>query len=327
MATIMSSRIKRAPLIEADLKMSILDRDAGFCSAEDDEDLDTDIHSPTDISEDSVEVKVKPISGPRGCKNKRKCVEPRKVGEEVKRRKIDFREESEVNISNPFRPWSHQPPSYPPPYSDQQEPLSLVLKDKDSCEVLERLGPSSLKTTQHRPQDVVRIQDRTKRSKRQTGSVIQSTSSDIDVRIDGEDSIEKSRSFSVESLIGDRHCTSTPSTSSAGEKRKPGTPQQRNYKNMTRERRIEANARERTRVHTISAAFDTLRRAVPAYSHNQKLSKLSVLRIACSYILTLSRVAGNDYSADQSAPSLSECVKNVSKTIQMEGKLRKKKEE
>ena len=103
--------------------------------------------------------------------------------------------------------------------------------------------------------------------------------------------------------------------------------QQRNYKNMTRERRIEANARERTRVHTISAAFDTLRRAVPAYSHNQKLSKLSVLRIACSYILTLSRVAGSDYSADQSSPSLADCVDNVSKTIQMEGKLRKKKDE
>ncbi|GFQ77266.1 protein atonal 8 [Trichonephila clavata] len=34
----------------------------------------------------------------------------------------------------------------------------------------------------------------------------------------------------------------------------------RNYKSMSRERRIEANARERTRVHTISAAFEDLRR-------------------------------------------------------------------
>ncbi|XP_055386281.1 probable serine/threonine-protein kinase DDB_G0282963 [Condylostylus longicornis] len=104
-------------------------------------------------------------------------------------------------------------------------------------------------------------------------------------------------------------------------------PIQRNYKNMTRERRIEANARERTRVHTISAAYDTLRKSVPAYSNSQKLSKLSVLRVACSYILTLSRMAGLDYSEDQSSPSLASCVDMVTKTIQTEGKIRKKKDE
>lgn len=108
---------------------------------------------------------------------------------------------------------------------------------------------------------------------------------------------------------------------------------QRNYKNMTRERRIEANARERTRVHTISAAFDTLRSSIPAYSHNQKLSKLSVLRIACSYIVTLSKLSGQDASGAGSAsqsenmPSLSQCVSDVSRTIQTEGKVRKKKDE
>lgn len=103
--------------------------------------------------------------------------------------------------------------------------------------------------------------------------------------------------------------------------------QHRNYKNMTRERRIEANARERTRVHTISAAFDTLRKSIPSYSQSQKLSKLSVLRVACSYILTLSRIAGDDYSPDQSEPSVNECADEVSRTIQTEGKVRKKKDE
>lgn len=153
-----------------------------------------------------------------------------------------------------------------------------------------------------------------------------------------------SAKFSVESLLGGARdqkvlddnkpgpssIASTSSNNNDQQKNKqssaPGG-QQRNYKNMTRERRIEANARERTRVHTISAAFDTLRRAIPAYSHNQKLSKLSVLRIACSYILTLSRVAGADYSADQSQPSLSDCVDLVSRTIQTEGKLRRKKDD
>ncbi|XP_026756277.1 transcription factor ATOH8 [Galleria mellonella] len=101
---------------------------------------------------------------------------------------------------------------------------------------------------------------------------------------------------------------------------KPKPREQRNYKNMTRERRIEANARERTRVHTISAAFDTLRRSVPAYSHNQKLSKLSVLRIACAYIAALS--AAIDPEAD-----LSTAVETVTQTIHTEGKLRKKKDD
>lgn len=111
-----------------------------------------------------------------------------------------------------------------------------------------------------------------------------------------------------------------PSHPAIGEpyERKPR--EQRNYKNMTRERRIEANARERTRVHTISAAFDTLRRSVPAYSHNQKLSKLSVLRIACAYITALS--SATDPEAD-----LSDAVDNVTQTIHTEGKLRKKKDD
>jgi len=150
--------------------------------------------------------------------------------------------------------------------------------------------------------------------------------------------------FSVESLLGSARDSKRPNEQEPGSsslastssnnndqlKHKLASPnggQQRNYKNMTRERRIEANARERTRVHTISAAFDTLRRAIPSYSHNQKLSKLSVLRIACSYILTLSRVAGADYSADNSKPSLAECVDLVSRTIQTEGKLRRKKDD
>ncbi|XP_031628737.1 uncharacterized protein LOC116344373 [Contarinia nasturtii] len=102
---------------------------------------------------------------------------------------------------------------------------------------------------------------------------------------------------------------------------------QRNYKNMTRERRIEANARERTRVHTISAAFDTLRQSIPSYSNTQKLSKLSILRVACAYILTLSRMTGLDYSADQSEPSVQSCLEEITKCIQTEGKARKRKDE
>lgn len=98
-------------------------------------------------------------------------------------------------------------------------------------------------------------------------------------------------------------------------------------KNMSRARRIEANARERSRVHTISAAFDTLRASVPSYSKNQKLSKLSTIRIASAYILTLSRLLDMDYSAAQDSPSVAECVNNITGIIHMEGKVKKKKDE
>lgn len=98
----------------------------------------------------------------------------------------------------------------------------------------------------------------------------------------------------------------------------------KNYKNMTRERRVEANARERSRVHTISAAFESLRRAVPSYSYNQRLSKLAILRIACSYITALSRLADLDYSPDQSKPSFAECVDLCTRTIQAEGKAKRR---
>lgn len=98
-------------------------------------------------------------------------------------------------------------------------------------------------------------------------------------------------------------------------------------KNMSRARRIEANARERSRVHTISAAFDTLRTTIPSYSKNQKLSKLSTIRIASAYILTLSRLLDMDYSAEQNEPSVDECMSNITGIIHMEGKARKKKDD
>ncbi|XP_066997522.1 transcription factor ATOH8 [Anabrus simplex] len=382
------------------VNMAAVERDAGFCSGGDDEEVEDDLQSPTDVSEDSVEVKVLPIS--LRNKNKRKCAEPRKVSNEeagpYKKRRGHFETKkvleddcsaevaSRGSATSPFRPWSHHAPpqdhprlcpvpspstspkcsstcvgtSSPnaPQYNDrvpalhqQEEPLSLVLKN--SGDVVPQRRDRRVSDSPR-----LRLVSEEKRPKRidlpSSSSVGDLTVSapisrsahrtlPSDDRLLVEDlSGHKSQprtKFSVESLLsagGSRGPevdsrpgpSSSASTSSEGKKMSssPGG-QQRNYKNMTRERRIEANARERTRVHTISAAFDTLRRAIPAYSHNQKLSKLSVLRIACSYILTLSRVAGADYSIDQSEPSLAECVDLVSRTIQTEGKLRKKKDD
>ena len=99
---------------------------------------------------------------------------------------------------------------------------------------------------------------------------------------------------------------------------------QRNYKNMTRERRVEANARERQRVHTITAAFDTLQAAIPTEEKDIKLSKLSVIKIATAYIMALSRMAGHDYTEDQSAPPVDEVINHCAEVIETECRTKKR---
>ncbi|XP_008838516.1 protein atonal homolog 8 isoform X2 [Nannospalax galili] len=116
--------------------------------------------------------------------------------------------------------------------------------------------------------------------------------------------------------------------SSASPRKRPGeaTAASSEIKALQQTRRLLANARERTRVHTISAAFEALRKQVPCYSYGQKLSKLAILRIACNYILSLARLADLDYSADHSNLSFSECVQRCTRTLQAEGRAKKRKE-
>lgn len=104
----------------------------------------------------------------------------------------------------------------------------------------------------------------------------------------------------------------------------PGRPPE--VKAIQQSRRLLANARERTRVHTISAAFEALRKQVPCYSYGQKLSKLAILRIACNYILSLAQLAELDYSPDHSSLSFSQCVEQCTRTLQAEGRSKKRKE-
>lgn len=126
-------------------------------------------------------------------------------------------------------------------------------------------------------------------------------------------------------------CTTDPKKASPGCSRDDaggvGRPS-RNYKSMSRQRRIEANARERTRVHTIGAAFESLRRAVPAYAHNQKLSKLAVLRIASAYIVALACLSGGGGGGgeeeEERGDSMPDCVERCTRTIQAEGRSRRR---
>lgn len=55
-------------------------------------------------------------------------------------------------------------------------------------------------------------------------------------------------------------------------------------------RRMQANKRERKRMHTVNEAFDDLRDLVPTYPSNRKLSKIETLRLACAYIQDLAKL-------------------------------------
>ncbi|XP_046612660.1 carbohydrate-responsive element-binding protein isoform X1 [Neodiprion virginianus] len=331
--------------------MSASERDAGFCSGGDEDDM-SGLHSPS-ASEDSVEVQVTPIS----LRNKRKLAEPRKIQEPctapLKKRRFEQVEEvasvgdeesrpATCSSPSPFRPWStttgkngdpkpQTVPERPPPTDEEtrrrhearfQEEVLLRLREDDipsasspplghhrKHEVLQRFEPPP-------PPPAPAVLPHPRLQDEPLALVLRGEAPRVPSHPGVSGSFERV-GYPLEHVI--QHPNDGQARSQSG--------QQRNYKNMTRERRIEANARERTRVHTISAAFDTLRRAIPAYSHNQKLSKLSVLRIACSYIMTLSKIANTPEGDGATSPALGACVDLVSRTIQTEGKLRKKKDE
>lgn len=290
-----------------------MERDAGFCSGGseigDDYQSDRIQSSPSsmDASEDSVDIKLGSIV----VLPKRKAFEAVKSENDIPLKKR-FKYESVFECTNKieplkskkivqldtFRPWiPEQTEHHLPNEAD-------VLIRHPGVTTMHRV-PTHL-TDSKLYQDEQPLELVTKKSINEESSVEMCKNKPIA-------KIMKAEAKPIPLIDETKSCTrSTP---------------QRNYKNMTRERRIEANARERTRVHTISAAFDTLRQAIPSYSNTQKLSKLSILRVACSYIMTLSRMTGLDYSADQSAPSIQSCLEEITKTIQTEGKARKRKDE
>ncbi|XP_012689652.2 protein atonal homolog 7 [Clupea harengus] len=61
------------------------------------------------------------------------------------------------------------------------------------------------------------------------------------------------------------------------------------FENTTR-RRMAANARERKRMEGLNTAFDGLRKVVPQWGEDKKLSKYETLQMALSYIMALNRI-------------------------------------
>ncbi|GAA6111131.1 transcription factor atoh7 [Tachysurus ichikawai] len=55
-------------------------------------------------------------------------------------------------------------------------------------------------------------------------------------------------------------------------------------------KRVAANARERKRMQGLNTAFDQLRKVVPQWGQDKKLSKYETLQMALSYIMALNRI-------------------------------------
>lgn len=94
-----------------------------------------------------------------------------------------------------------------------------------------------------------------------------------------------------------RRVTETLQKVSCDDSNKPSKPPKPKQKPapLSKYRRKTANARERSRMREINQAFEALRRAVPQYmattqatANNEKLTKITTLRLAMKYIASLS---------------------------------------
>uniref|UniRef100_A0A673AMN5 Neuronal differentiation 6a n=1 Tax=Sphaeramia orbicularis TaxID=375764 RepID=A0A673AMN5_9TELE len=82
-------------------------------------------------------------------------------------------------------------------------------------------------------------------------------------------------------------------------RRSPGKKNQSQARlDRVRLRRIEANARERNRMHGLNKALDSLRKVVPCCSKTSKLSKIETLRLAKNYIWALSQILHSGQTPD-----------------------------
>lgn len=87
----------------------------------------------------------------------------------------------------------------------------------------------------------------------------------------------------VDDRFGQRSC-STSSTSSLSAHKK----QRRRVATMAQRRA--ANIRERRRMFNLNEAFDKLRRKVPTFAYEKRLSRIETLRLAITYISFMSEL-------------------------------------
>jgi len=71
---------------------------------------------------------------------------------------------------------------------------------------------------------------------------------------------------------------------------RPAAAASKRKRKSTPTQRVAANIRERRRMCSLNAAFDRLRRRVPAFPHEKKLSRIQTLRLAIRYIVFMSQL-------------------------------------
>jgi transcription factor 1a len=75
---------------------------------------------------------------------------------------------------------------------------------------------------------------------------------------------------------------------------------------ITTEQRRAANVRERNRMFQLNEAFDRLRKRVPTFAYEKKLSRIETLRLAVTYIEFMAKVVennGDELNTDKSKNS------------------------
>lgn len=92
------------------------------------------------------------------------------------------------------------------------------------------------------------------------------------------------------SLVG--QATSPCSTSSSNGVGKSGKPKRKRVQSVPQ--RKAANIRERRRMFHLNEAFDTLRKRLPAFNYEKRLSRIETLRLAMTYIAFMKDVSDGD---------------------------------
>ena len=78
----------------------------------------------------------------------------------------------------------------------------------------------------------------------------------------------------------------------------------KNYAELSSKERLSLNSREKSRMHSLNRAYDSLRMVIPHVHKNQKLSKIETLTLAKNYISSLTielyKIKGKSLDSSQS---------------------------
>ena len=165
---------------------------------------------------------------------------------------------------------------------------SKFLKRKNDAEITSKISPNSKRNSKDASKSVSKAVDWTTGGLSDAGKVMSGKASKKKKKVIEEVGDSELQVSFHEENISLAEGSITVNHRNIDELKKGGR------KNLHLQRRILANARERSRVHKLGEAFRLLRNAIPSFSMDQKLSKLSTLRIAVSYISALASLLDFD---------------------------------